>query len=75
MVRLNDLKAFLYLKEINAIRLEHCTMDFPGGLDDIESACDVGDSGLIPGFGKNPWRREWLPTLVFLLENSMDREA
>ena len=54
MVRLNDLKAFLYLKEINAIRYEHCTMDFPGGLDDKESACDVGDSGLIPGFGKNP---------------------
>ena len=50
-------------------------MDFPGGLDDKESACDVGDSGLIPGFGKNPWRREWLPTPVFLLENSMDRGA
>ena len=40
-------------------------MDFPDGLDDKESACDVGDLGLIPGFGKNPWRREWLAIPVF----------
>jgi len=25
--------------------------------------------------GKIPWSREWQPTPVFLLENSMDREA
>ena len=24
---------------------------------------------------KIPWKREWLPTLVFLPESSMDREA
>ena len=30
-----------------------------------ESACNVGDLGLIPGVGKIPWRRERLPTLVF----------
>ena len=29
--------------------------------DDKESACNVGDSGLIPGSG-----REWLPSLIFL---------
>ena len=75
MVKLNGWKASLYSKEINAIKWEPCTMDLPYGLDDKESACDVGDSGLIPGFGKNPWRREWLPTPVFLLENSKDRGA
>ena len=28
-----------------------------------------------PWIGKIPWRRQWQPTLVFLLENSMDRGA
>ena len=35
-----------------------------GGPDGKESACNAGDLGLIPGLGK--WRREWLPTPVFL---------
>ena len=43
---------------------------FPGGSDDKESACSVGDLGWRPGFdpcvGKIPWRREQLPTLVYL---------
>ena len=39
---------------------------FPGGWDGKESACNAGDLGLIPGSGKFPWRREWLPALVLL---------
>ena len=39
---------------------------FPSGSDSKESACKAGDQGLIPGFGKIPWRREWQPTPVFL---------
>ena len=35
----------------------------PGGSDGKESAYNVGDLDLIPGF---PWRRKCLPTLVFL---------
>ena len=31
-----------------------------------KSARNVGDPGSIPGLGRFPWRREWLPTLVFL---------
>ena len=27
-------------------------MDFPGGSDSQESACDAGDLGLIPGLGR-----------------------
>ena len=30
-----------------------------------ESACNAGDLGSIPGSGRSPWRREWLPTPVF----------
>ena len=41
-------------------------MGFPGGSDGKKSACNVGDPGLIPGLGRFHWRREWLPTPVFL---------
>ena len=41
-------------------------LDFPGGSDCKKSACNAGDLGSIPGVGKIPWRREWLPTPVFL---------
>ena len=42
-------------------------MGFPGGSDGKESACNAGDPGLIPGLGRSPGEREWLPTPVFLL--------
>ena len=28
--------------------------------------CNAGDLDSIPGVGKIPWRKEWLPTPVFL---------
>ena len=31
-----------------------------------ESACSAGDPGLIPGLGRFPGEREWLPTPIFL---------
>ena len=40
-------------------------MGFPGDSDGKESACNMGDLGSIPG-EKIPWKREWLPTPVFL---------
>ena len=40
-------------------------MDFPGGSGDKESACSA-DLGSISVLGRIPWRREWLPTPVFL---------
>ena len=39
---------------------------FPGSLADKESACNVGDPGLIPGSESFPWKRDRLPTPVFL---------
>ena len=50
---------FLYRKTI-------VVRGFPGGSDGKESACNVGDPGLIPGSGRFPWRRKWHPTPVFL---------
>ena len=41
-------------------------LGFPGGSDSKESTCDVGHPGSIPGSGRFPWRRAWLPTPVFL---------
>ena len=37
----------------------------PGGSDCKEFACNAEGLGLIPGLGRF-WRREWLPTPVFL---------
>ena len=54
-----------------------CFESFPGGTDGKKSACNAGDLGLIPGLlgSGDHWRGEWLPTPVFLPENSMDRGA
>ena len=41
-------------------------MDFPGGSDVKEFACNAGDLGSIPGLGRFPWRRTWQPPPVFL---------
>ncbi|CAI9154631.1 unnamed protein product [Rangifer tarandus platyrhynchus] len=40
---------------------------FPGGSDGKESVHNAGERPRFdPWVGKIPWRREWLPTLVFL---------
>ena len=41
-------------------------MCFPGGSSGRESACNAGRPGFNPWVGKIPWRREQLPTPVFL---------
>ena len=38
----------------------------PNASHSKESACNTGDQGSIPGSGRFPWRREWLPSPVFL---------
>ena len=44
----------------------HYLRGFPGDSDSKESACNAADPDSIPGVGEIPWRREWLPTPVFL---------
>ena len=47
----------------------------PWWLSGKESACNVGDSGLIPGLGRFSGKRHGNPLLYSYLENTMDRGA
>ena len=55
------------MNRIFSLHLSIPVQGFPGGSDGKESAGNTGDWGSIPGSGRIPWRREWLPILVFLL--------
>ena len=48
---------------------------FPGGSDGKESACSVGDLGLIPGSGRSPREGNGNPLQYSCLENPMDGGA
>ena len=48
---------------------------FPGGSDGRESACSVGDLGLIPGLGRFPGVGNGNPLQYSCLENPIDRGA
>ena len=50
-------------------------MDFPGGSDGKESACNVGDPGSIPGSGRSPGEGNDNPLQFPCLEDPMDRGA
>ena len=45
------------------------------GKDGKESACNVGDLGLIPGLGRSPGEGNGSPLQYCCLENPMDRGA
>ena len=45
---------------------------FPGVSDGKESACNVGELGLIPGLGRSPREGNGNPLQYSCLENSMD---
>jgi len=45
---------------------------FPHGLPGKESACNVGDLGLIPGLESSPGEGKGYPLQLCGLENSMD---
>ena len=48
---------------------------FPGGSDGKESACSVGDLGLILGSGRSPREGNGTPLQYSCLENPMDGGA
>ena len=48
---------------------------FPDVFYSKETACIVGDPGLIPGSGRSPGEGNGNPLQYSCLENSMDREA
>ena len=47
----------------------------PGGSDNKESSCNIGDLGLIHGLGGCPGEGNGYPLQCSCLENSMDRGA
>ena len=50
-------------------------LGFPGGSDDKESACHVGDLGFIPGLGRFPGGGHSNPFQYSCQENPIDRGA
>ena len=48
---------------------------FPGGSDSKESACNAGDTDLIPGLGRSPGVGNGNPLQYSCLENFMDNGA
>jgi len=49
--------------------------DFPGGSVGEESACNAGDTGLIPGSRRSPGEGNGNPLQYSCLGNPMDRGA
>ena len=47
-------------------------MDFPGGSDCKESACNAGDQVSIPGLGRSPGEKNGNSLQYSCLENPMD---
>ena len=47
----------------------------PGGSEVKASACNAGDSGLIPGLGRSLGGGHGIPCQYSCLGNAMDREA
>ena len=50
-------------------------VSFPGGSEGEESACNIGDSGSIPGSGRSPEEGNGNPLQYSCLENPMDGGA
>ena len=50
-------------------------LGFPGGSDNKESACNVGDLCSVPGLGRSPGGGHGNPLQYSGLENLMDRGA
>ena len=55
--------------------LPACLIGFPGGSDGKGSACNPGDLGSIPWWGRSPGGGHSNPLQYSCLENLMDREA
>ena len=51
------------------------TKGFPGGSDGKESACNVGDLGLVPGLGRAPGEGNGNTLQYSCLEDPMERRA
>ena len=50
-------------------------MDFPGGSEGKESACNVGDPASIPGSGRSPDEGNGNPLQYSCLENPQEQRS
>ena len=50
-------------------------LGFPGDSVVKNPPANAGDTGLIPGLGKIPWRRKWQPSPVFLPGNPQGQRS
>ena len=62
--RLENTKIFPFAVWSN--RSSYCLTGFPHSSAGRESACSTGDPSSIPRSGRSPWKRDRLPTPVFL---------
>ena len=51
------------------------TVNFSGGSEGKASACDVGDPGSVPGWGRSPGEGNGHPLRCSCLENPLDKGA
>ena len=59
-------------KRFPHVRVVGESRDFPGSSAGKESACSVGDLGLIPGLGRSPGKGKGYSLQYSGLENSVD---
>ena len=66
---------FTWAKHKRYRDFKRLTFFFPGGSGGKESACNVGDLGLIPGSGRSPGDGNGYALQYSCVENPMDRGA
>ena len=60
---------------MHSLILFYKNLDFSGGSDHKESACNVGDLGSLRGLGRSPGEGNGYPLQYSCLEKSMGRGA
>ena len=75
-----SLVCVLFTITVNSISLvclreTHLCVGLPWWLGGKDSTCQFRRCGFDPWARKIPWRRNWQPTPVFLLENPVDKGA
>ena len=68
-------KVTLHKTERQDLNPGHVTLGFPGGSVSNETACNAGDVGSIPGWGRSPGEGNGNPLQYSCLDNFMDRVA
>ena len=60
---------------LSSLALVQMLYGFSGGSDSRESACNVGDLGSTPGWGRSPGEGNGYPLQYSCMKNPMDRGA